>query len=148
MALIMVTYLQPRAGSAYFFFKNYFVSIHRSFRLPGDCRPFTFHTLAHALHPNSAAYFTRNRLLVTFFHIHKLAFLDRDTGAVTLLPLSLSFPHAIRPARGQPLGSGVAFSVCNTRGGEVVLLDRDVQEIRRIKLNCQWIQVPTQSSEP
>ena len=104
-------------------------------------RPYTFHSLAHALHPNSAAYLTRDRILVTLFHVHRLGIIDRATGELTQLPMLLSFPHAVRPARAQAADSHVAYSVCNTRGGQVVLLDGDAQEIKRLSVACLWIQV-------
>lgn len=108
---------------------------------PADMRAYTFHSLAHALHPNSAAYLTRDRILVTLFHVHRLGIIDRATGELTQLPMLLSFPHAVRPARAQAAGSHVAYSVCNTRGGQIVLLDRDAQEIKRLSVACLWIQV-------
>jgi hypothetical protein len=110
-------------------------------RHPPDYRPYTCHSLAHAVHPNSAAYLSRDRILVTLFHLHSLGCIDRTTGALTILIRSLSSPHAVRPARNVPAHSPVAFSVANTRGQQIVLLDHEAAEISRVHIRCNWIQV-------
>lgn len=110
---------------------------------PEDYRPYTFHSLAHVLHPNSAAYLSRTRILVTLFHKHALGVIDRTTNELTLLPChSLSYPHAIRPVKNAPPDSNIAFSLCNTRGNKLVLLDSEAVEVSRVTVsNCNWIQV-------
>lgn len=85
-------------------------------------------------HPNSALRCDDDAVLATLFSTGELVRIDRRTGQVDVVLSGLKRPHAIRRR-----GSG-GFMLCDTEGGRVVLLDRELRPAGEIAVPAPWIQ--------
>lgn len=85
-------------------------------------------------HPNSAILIDDDHVLATLFTPGELVRIDRRTGALAVVLAGLRRPHAIRRR------AGGGFSLCDTEGGAVVVLDRGLAVTARVPIAAPWIQ--------
>ncbi|WP_437618255.1 hypothetical protein [Sorangium sp. So ce1151] len=85
-------------------------------------------------HPNSAILVDEHTVLATLFTTGELVRIDRRSGQVDVVLGGLRRPHAIRRrATG-------GYTLADTEGGAVVLLDRNLQREGQIPVSSPWIQ--------
>jgi len=85
-------------------------------------------------HPNSAIALDDHTVLATLFSTGELVRIDRRNDRVDVVLEGLKRPHAIRRrAEG-------GYMLCDTEGGAVVLLDRDLKREGQIPVQAPWIQ--------
>lgn len=85
-------------------------------------------------HPNSAILVDEHTVLATLFSTGELVRIDRRSGQVDVVLDGMKRPHSIRRrAEG-------GYMLCDTEGGAVVLLDRDLRCEGRIPVPAPWIQ--------
>lgn len=85
-------------------------------------------------HPNSAILIDDDTVLATLFSTGELIRIDRRSARVDVLLRGLKRPHAIRRrAEG-------GYMLCDTEGGAVLLLDKDLGLADRITVSAPWIQ--------
>jgi len=85
-------------------------------------------------HPNSALWLDEHTVLATLFSTGELVRIDRRTSRVEVVLAGLHRPHSLRR---RPDGG---YLVCDTEGGGVVLLDRELRQAGRIEVPAPWIQ--------
>jgi hypothetical protein len=85
-------------------------------------------------HPNSAILVGEHLVLATLFTPGELVRIDRRSGQVDVVLGGLRHPHSIRRR------AGGGYMLCDTEGGAVVLLDRDLHLEARIPVSAPWIQ--------
>jgi hypothetical protein len=85
-------------------------------------------------HPNSAILIDDDLVLATLFSPGELVRIDRRTSRVDVVLGGLHRPHSIRRR------AGGGYMLCDTEGGAIVLLDRDLNLEARIPLAAPWIQ--------
>ncbi|HZM77973.1 MAG TPA: hypothetical protein VFC19_19820 [Candidatus Limnocylindrales bacterium] len=86
-----------------------------------------------AMHVNSALPLPDGSVLATVFRSGELIRIDRVSGQIHRVLTGLHHPHAVRPA---PAG----YSVCDTEGRNVVLLDHSLHTTARLTVPVPWIQ--------
>jgi len=85
-------------------------------------------------HPNSAILVDEHVVLATLFSPGELVRVDRQSGQVDIVVSGLRRPHSIRRR-----GAG-GYTLCDTEGGAVLLLDGDLRQEARIPVSAPWIQ--------
>ena len=105
-----------------------------------DYRNWTFHSNAHAAHPNSATYLDSSTILATLFHHGLLIKIHKDSGKYAILVAGLKMPHSIRKACTCDCTKHISFSVCDTRGKRVLLLNSAGLPIDAVRIESPFIQ--------
>lgn len=85
-------------------------------------------------HPNSAILVDDHLVLATLFTPGELVRIDRRSGQVDVVLDGLHRPHSIRRR------AAGGYMLCDTEGGAVVLLDRDLRLEARIPVSAPWVQ--------
>lgn len=85
-------------------------------------------------HPNSAILVNDHVVLATLFTPGELVRIDRRSGKVTVVIGGLRRPHSIRRR------AGGGYLLCDTEGGAVLLLDRELRMETRVPVEVPWIQ--------
>jgi hypothetical protein len=85
-------------------------------------------------HPNSALLVDDDTVLATLFTPGELVRIDRRTGELAVVLGGLRRPHAIRRR------AGGGFTLADSEGGAMVVLDRALAVEARIAIAAPWIQ--------
>ncbi|KAH3761733.1 hypothetical protein Pelo_6427 [Pelomyxa schiedti] len=105
-----------------------------------DYRPLTCHSNSHGAHPNSAAYYDVDTVLVTLYHHGTVVKINKRNGTFTRALVNLRTPHSIRRALNQST-ERVSFTVVDTRGKRVLLLSTNLEILDQVGVpTCAFLQ--------
>lgn len=94
----------------------------------------------HTTHVNGVEAFDGNHVLATLFHQDSLIKISKSDGSYATVLSGVVNAHGIHR-------TDVGFMVSDTRGGRVVLLDKNLLEVGTIKGDFDWVQDAVQLDE-